>query len=159
MCRPPRIPANVEERTAGRSVTVTFVGYVCRLCLLSQRLLSQRGQTILFPIVRQLSGLDLGKPPLSDSFEVVWNSVRLVPTRQLHRQDEPLHFRSWVCDYRFDRVERVVRSYIRIANQETKGGEILALYLNRSSSPMGKSRMIAYPRIHFRGIDSGDLGA
>ena len=121
--------------------------------------LSQRGQTILFSIVCQLSGLDLGKTPFSDSFEVVWNSVRLVPTRQLHRQDKTFHFRSRVSDDRFDRVESVVRSDVRIANQVTKRGEILALYLDRSSPPVGKSRMVAHAWIHFRGIDASDLCA
>ena len=29
MCRPPRIPANLEERTARRSLPATFVGCVC----------------------------------------------------------------------------------------------------------------------------------
>ena len=28
MCRPPRIPANLEERTARRSLPATFVGFV-----------------------------------------------------------------------------------------------------------------------------------
>ena len=35
MCRPPRIPANLEERTARRSLPATFVGCVLPACVIS----------------------------------------------------------------------------------------------------------------------------
>ena len=39
MCRPLRIPANAEERSAGRSVAATFVGWIVTGRILPWRLL------------------------------------------------------------------------------------------------------------------------
>ena len=90
---------------------------------------------------------------------MLWDFFRVFPRRKLDREDQAAKFRGWIGHDRFNRIERIIRSDIGIADEVAKRFEESAFHLLGFRSPVFESRVVCDRLVHVGWIDTDDLCA